>query len=340
MSATTTNVWLSKRARPVYLFIAVAALSMIVPIFASSGVMTLLDAMCMYGVAGYSVAFLFGYGGQLSLASAALIGVGAYSGGIVAAHLTISPLWAAPIAMAAAAAVAAVIGVMSMRLKGHYLVITTFAVVEVVNDLMSNLNGVTGGSEGIVVSTTHIPFAFISNGDLDGWYYVLVPLLAITAIGLYWLAYTKWGRRLQSIRENEDLAKSLGINTARTKVTAFAISGAVAGLAGWLICLFYLYVSPAEFTSDLSIMMVELCILGGVTVLLGPLVGAFIVVALPGILNLQPNVQQIVLGGLLIVFILTSPNGIVGRLSDVGNYLRRHSNRQLVSAEVSSSEEE
>lgn len=312
----------NKRLRPVLVLFVLAALSLLVPMFASSGLMTLLDAMCMYGVAGYSVAFLFGYGGQLSLAHAALIGVGAYCGAIVAAHLTISPLWAAPLAMAAAAALAAVIGVMSMRLKGHYLVITTFAVVEVVNDLMSNLTGFTGGSVGIVVSTSHIPLKFIQNGDLKGWYYALIPILALTATGFYWLAYTKWGRRLQSVRENEDLAKSLGINTARIKVTAFAISGAIAGLAGWMICLFYLYVSPAEFTSNLSIMVVEMCILGGATVLLGPIVGAFIVVALPGILNLQPNVQQIVLGGLLIVFILTSPNGIVGRLGDLGTYFR------------------
>jgi branched-chain amino acid transport system permease protein len=295
--------------------IAAIACCILVPRVASQGLMSLLDIMCIYAVVSYSVAFLFGFGGQMSVAHAALFGVGAYVTGYIITHYHIPLAVTTVLSGLGGGAAALIVGGLSMRLKGHYFVITTFAFVEVASILFTNLVRFTGGGEGTVIQSSEVPFNFIKTGDLTTWFYVLVALLIIVIAACFALARSPFGHRLQAVRDNEDLATALGIRVARTKIVAFVLSGCVAGIAGSAFALFYLYIQPESFSPSTSITFVQIVILGGATAVLGPLVGAILVVVLPGVINLSPILSQVCLGVLFILFILIAPEGIAGRVT-------------------------
>jgi branched-chain amino acid transport system permease protein len=299
------------------LLVAVAVLvcAAVIPAFATSSLMSLIDIMFIYTIASYAVAFLYGYGGQMSVAHAALFGIAAYITGYSVTHYRL-PLVVVVVLSAAGATVAAfLVGCLSLRLKGHYFVITTFAFVEVVNTLFTNLTDLTNGSLGMQISPAQVSFAFMAAEDLTAWYRLLVVLVGVVILFFWILARSPYGRRLESTKENEDLARAVGINTTRSKTIAFMISGAVTGLAGSLYALFYMYLEPSQFDYTLSVTFVEILILGGATAVFGPLIGGVLVVVLPGVLNVSPTLSEVMLGALFIAFILLLPDGVAGGLS-------------------------
>lgn len=265
-----------------------------------------------------SLDLLIGGAGLISLGHAAFMGVGAY-----ASALVVKSGAAFPVGLLAAVVIAAaaglIVGVPALRLKGHYFSVVTFIVGIIITILMTNLVDLTRGPMGL----TGIPFATI---ELFGWshtfrtiiakvgyYYLTLVFVALVLLVRWRLGRSRFGRALTAIKSDENLAESVGIATYRTKIAAFVIAAAGAGLAGALYAHYAVFLSPDSFTFVDSFDLFVMNLLGGAGTVLGPIVGpTFLVVVSSGLRSLSPALSHVVYGVILIVVIIVLPTGIVG----------------------------
>lgn len=266
-----------------------------------------------YSIVAAGIAFLYDYGGLLSVAHGSLWGMGAYFAAILCQQHGWSLLPAAGMAVAAAAAAAALLSVLSVRLRGSYFVIVLFAVSEVVEGIMINWVPVTGGNEGIVVSTPPSLFGHVIDSTMS-WYAITAVTLIVVLLMLQVARKSSLGRQLRAIRDNRELAVSVGIRVGRVHMIAFALSGVFAGLGGVYWAFLQGYVVPSQYSPLAGITFLVIMLLGGSGYLLGSTIGAVVVIFLPQSLNLSPLMADAVIGAVFIVVILLSPRGIAGLL--------------------------
>ncbi|MCE1243017.1 branched-chain amino acid ABC transporter permease [Oryzomicrobium sp.] len=235
--------------------------------------------------------------GLLSLANAAFMGIGAY----VSALLTLNLGWSFPAVLLAGgvapAAVALLIGAPVLRLSGVYLAMATLAFGEVVRITVLNLE-ITGGPEGL----NGIPLS------TEGWHIAL--LLALTIYGLARLRRSKVGRAFEAIKEDEVAARLMGINVDRYKLLAFTLGGFIAGVAGALNAHFTFFISPREYGFENAVDILTMAVLGGVSDLIGPMLGAAILTLLPELLRSLHDFRSLVNGAVLVLVVLFLPKGI------------------------------
>jgi branched-chain amino acid transport system permease protein len=257
--------------------------------------------------------FGFRYAGIFSVAQAGFLGIGAYATVILTVHFHIN-FWEQLILSAAAgAALAAIFSFIALRASGTYLLILLFALSELEVIILQNGGTVTGGMVGIVLPTPPDPFfGVVSFNDPVAMYYLVLVFAGIAITFLWWLAATRFGKLLASLRDNEVLAQSLGLNTFRHKLFALTVSGAVAGLAGALLVFVEIGIAPEFFSANASIQYSLMMLLGGSGTLAGPMVGAVVATFLPDVLHIGPYQAQLVYGLLLIVIIVALPTGVVG----------------------------
>lgn len=264
-----------------------------------------------------------GFTGYVSIASAGFMGVGAYASTLLALRLDV-PVWVSLLcAPFIAGLIAVFVGYPSLRVKGHYFAIVTLAYNLVIVIVLNNFTSLTGGEGGL----THVPrpegFNFLGREiafDTREAYYYLVLIAAIFATGLCALILrSRVGQILLSIRQNEVLAQAVGIETWRYKLFAFVMSGALAGLAGALYAHFIGFLNPEPFGVDQSLNAILAVILGGSGTLAGPVVGAFLVIALPEYLRIADTLRLVVYGGLLILTTIYMPRGVVPLISGTFN---------------------
>ncbi len=310
--------------RPIAIALALIVGAVVPTISFTPATLTLATLMCIYSIAAYGVAFLWRGAGSVSMAHGGLWAVGAYASALLAAHLG-WPLIAdiVPAAVAAALA-AALIGLPTGRISGQYFVIVTFVAVEIITTLTINLGSITGGDTGMFVNTSAviIPRLLILRSVFQ-WYLAVYVILIVVVVILSQIRRSRFGFRLSAVRENEILAKSVGIHTTHLNVLAFCISGAACGLSGALWAFFEHYVQPSQFGAGASLMFLEMIILGGLMFTLGPFVGSILVIGLPVWLPLSPTGGQILLGVLLIVFILAFPGGVLSSVELISAAGRR-----------------
>lgn len=273
----------------------------------------------IYTVLAVSLDLLAGQTGLLSIAHAAFYGIGAYSSALVATiwHLPFSISILA--GMVFACLVSFVVSLPSLRLHDDYFVIATFGFQMILFSIFNNWMDLTRGPLGIsgipqpVIFhwhvTTHIDF-LVFSACLGCFAYFIV----------YRLSSSPFGRVLHAIREDEVFAKSLGKNTLHFKVTAFAISAALAAMAGSLYAHYVTYIDPTSFTVMESILVISMVIIGGAGSTWGPLIGAAVLVTLPEVLrfiglpsSVAANLRQVFYGSLLVVMMMFRPRGLAGR---------------------------
>lgn len=268
-------------------------------------------------IALYGLGILFGQTGLLSIAHAALMGVGAYTSALLYEHLGLG-FWASiPFAMVTSALIAAVLGLCSLRVSGHHFIIITFAFGALFSIVMTNGGSLTGAAAGLDVGQIG-PVLGINLAKILNFYYLTVFLVLCCILAAYLIRISAYGRTLRSIRENEVLAKSIGINTNFHKIGAFALSGVFAGLAGVLQAYFLLHISPTLYGTFPSVYLALMVMLGGPRMLYGPLGGAIIVNFLPEVLHLDPVDARIVYGVALVAVIMLLPGGVIAGL--IGMY--------------------
>jgi len=275
--------------------------------------------MCgIYIILAASLNLLLGYTGVLSVAHGAFYGVGAY----VAALLMLRAHWpflAALVASAAAGALAgAAVAGPAARLRGDYLAIATLSFQVLLFDLANNLTEYTGGPMGLPGVPTPEVGGWIAASKLD---YVLL-IASVCGLCLWCaarVASSPFGRVLRAIREDEVLASVAGKDVAGAKLRVFALSSAMASLAGAMYASYVSFVDPTGFGVNESILMVSMVVLGGAGRLFGPVLGACVLVVLPEVLRFfgvggaaAANVRQMLYGAALVAFMLWRPQGLVG----------------------------
>lgn len=278
----------------------------------------LLVYFAAYGLAASGLNLVTGYGGMFSLAHGFYFGLGAYGFSI----LTVDHQWSVTTALIAAVVMSGIAGgvvaLPALRLRGDYLVIASLAIQMVGYSLYQNWGSLTHGSEGIF----GIPFydLYWTGLGRNESYAVLCLLLLTVALLIVWrLVRSPWGKVLRAIREDEIAAASVGKHVTRTKVASWSISAAMAALGGALYAGFVGFIDPDTFDIRISIMVLTMVLIGGAGTLLGPLLGAVVVVGLPEIFrnmglsdNLNAQVSLIMMGLLLAAFMLLRPRGLVG----------------------------
>ena len=256
-----------------------------------------------------------GFTGYVSIASAGFMGVGAYASTLLSLKLG-WPVWLAMCcAPLVSGALAIVVGYPSLRVKGHYFAIVTLAYNLVIFIVLNNFSSLTGGESGI----TGVPnpggfmlFDYVVNFENRNAYYYLALLGAVLATALCGrILHSRVGRVLVAIRQNETLVDATGVIAWRYKLFAFAMSACLSGLAGSLYAHFIGFLNPEPFGVDQSLNAILAVILGGSGTLSGPVIGAFLVVALPEFLRVAETWRLVAYGLLLVVTTIFMPRGIV-----------------------------
>ncbi|MGE0310531.1 MAG: branched-chain amino acid ABC transporter permease [Lautropia sp.] len=256
-----------------------------------------------------------GFAGQLSFGHVAFFGVGAYAIAIVQMRLGLSPWLGLPVAALAGAVVGGIIAVLSFRagLKGSYFALITLAFGEVLR-IVANSIEITGGGLGMLIPAKASAANF-QFPERIGYYFVML-LLTVGSIAIaIWLKRSRFGARLAAIRENEDAARALGIDTFTEKVKVMVLSGAIVALGGAFFTQYFLYIDPTiVFGVDKSVEMLLVSMIGGAGTVYGPLIGAVLLALLSDATRALTTIQGLSLvlyGALLVVIIATLPNGLI-----------------------------
>jgi ABC-type branched-subunit amino acid transport system ATPase component/ABC-type branched-subunit amino acid transport system permease subunit len=271
--------------------------------------MIILAMVFAIGAVGLNV--ITGYAGYISLGQGAFIGLGAYTVGICVTDIGGSPWVWVPVAGLLAGALAALLGVVAMRARGHAFVILTIAFLFLVQLLATNWDELTNGTGGI---TLPIPTWSV---EYQYWpfYYSLMGVLAVSVLVSWWIRRTKFGTGLIAIREDEDKAATVGVSTPTYKILAFAASAVFVGMAGGIYGYYISFIDPAGmFNILLSVQIVLSLLLGGRATLWGPVLGAFIIEWLNETSNNEfggGNARLLIFGGLLALVVLFLPQGII-----------------------------
>jgi branched-chain amino acid transport system permease protein len=267
-----------------------------------------------------SLDILVGYTGSISMAHAAFWGVGAYGSALLAIHYHVGLIGGLFVSILVSMIFGILIGYPSLRLKGHYFVIVTFIFGIIIEILLRNLVQITRGPmglPGIPPARLEIPglLKIVFSSTLSYYYLVLVFVFIILMLKVR-LIHSKMGRALISIREDEILAQSVGVNTAFYKVLTFAISSSFAGIAGTLYSHFISFIGPETFSFFKSFELFVMNLVGGKATLVGPILGSCALILLEEWAKIfSPAIARVVYGIILILFIIYMPLGIAGLIS-------------------------
>jgi branched-chain amino acid transport system permease protein len=265
----------------------------------SDVVLTILIFTFVLSILAVGFNIVFGGAGQLTMFHAAAFGIGSYVTFLSMLRFGIS-FWIC----------------FKFRLKEFYFAVVTLAFAELCRLVALNWTSVTNGTLGMLVlekPTVWLPGSGVVKIEQTGpWYFLtLVSLTGVLIFAV--LLMRSWiGRNFSAIRLNEDLAQTLGIDTFRYKLLAFTISNVIAALAGALYGFYTGYIEPAYLAVTQSLDAIAMVLLGGVSTILGPVVGALVLTSLPHLIELPAEMRVAVYGMILILVILLMPRGIVG----------------------------
>jgi branched-chain amino acid transport system permease protein len=272
----------------------------------------------MWTVLGAAWNVLGGFAGQVSFGHAALFAIGAYATVILYLKAGIPPWWGIPVGGLAAALASLPIGLVCFRLRGPYFSLSTLAVAELVRLVALNWESVTAGPVGYLI--TSLPPLRILGRDVN-WegkapFYAAAAILALVALlATAWLRASRLGAYLVAIRENEDAAEAVGIDTAQAKVLTLALSAFLAGMGGGFYAFYFRYVDPDAVAGiALSMEMVFIAMVGGLGTVAGPLIGAVFLTTVGEAVRERFQVGHLVFYGLFMMLVIRfMPEGIWGR---------------------------
>jgi len=291
--------------RWVVVLVALGALAFVgaAPRLLSAFMVQFVINLFMLAILAESWNIIGGFTGYASFGNVAFFGLGAYTTGILMTKVAL-PF---PMALAGATVVpmlfAGAIGLPILRLKGHYFAIATLGVAETVREVVYNVE-LTGAGTGLVMPIARTPALF--------FYLMLAILVAVTLVN-GWLARSRFGYGLVAIREDEDAAAAMGIDTARYKTIAFAISGAFAGITGGVFAYWITFIDPdAVFRVIITIQMIIMAVFGGAGTVVGPLLGALVLASVSEVLSTQLVALAELFNGLIVILVvLFMPKGLL-----------------------------
>jgi branched-chain amino acid transport system permease protein len=257
-----------------------------------------------------------GFTGYACFGQVVFFGIGGYFTAVAISHWHLS-FWVSLLLSGVVAALFGVfIGLPLLRLKGHYFAVATLGVAEGMREVVTNLPELTGGGAGITIPTVGAEATTPWLGN-DGFYLLFLGLAALSVLVGGLVARNKFGYALRAIHQDEDAAASMGINTTRMKVLAFALSGFITGLVGSTYAFQQVTIFPQRlFDVDITVLMVIMVVIGGAGTVLGPLLGAVGLMFLSEWLRQNfTDLHTFFLGAIIIVAVILLPQGAV-------NYVR------------------
>lgn len=317
MTASTSRQPVSRRIGLALGTAITGAAFIALPLVASEYVVYVMVLAFLFAALTASYDLLLGYTGQLSFAQGAFYGIGAYTSALLTLR-TGMPFWVAlPTTGALVFLLAAGVGYPALKLRGAYFAVTTFFFGHFVYLFFLNSVTLTGGPLGLggIRPPEAIPLpglGTVSFASLKAYYYLVGIFFFAVVLFLYLLIRSRLGRLFVSIREDEVLAESIGVNTAACKVLSFSISAALAGLAGSLFAHFFRLLHPSTFAWMTSEMVVIMTLVGGTGTLFGPVLGAGIVTFILELMRFAPELRFIVWAVALIAVLVFEPRGLAG----------------------------
>lgn len=271
----------------------------------------------LFAAMGLGWNLIGGYGAQLALGHSVFFAIGAYTAVLLAVHNKVTPWLGGILGMVLAVVAAFFIGLPCFRLRGPYFALATIASGEITRTLLLHFQNFTGGANGVPLPFRGNDPLFLQFTSKAPFYYLALLLLAVVFMLVRRLEREKIGRYLAAIREDQDAAESLGVQSHRVKLKAFLFSAAIAAVCGVLYAFTVGYVDPDSVASlDLSIEIATVVIVGGIGTLWGPILGSAVIVFLTELTNmylgsLRSGANLVMYGLMLIVVILTRPSGLI-----------------------------
>jgi branched-chain amino acid transport system permease protein len=341
--ATTTGVYhttyaadLALRHTRVEYVRLLLALAVVValPFYVSPFWLNVLDQIGIAIIGAIGLNILVGYTGQISLGQGGFLAVGAYTAGVVVAKSNASPLVGILAAVLVTAAVGAFFGLPALRLKGLYLAIATLASQQIIVWAVIHWDWLTGGTGALVLEPVTV-FGWTPTGDFE-WYWVIMAFAALATVTATNLFRTGVGRAFIAVRDHDIAAEAIGVDPARYKVLAFAISSAYVGLAGALTAYWTQILTWERFTLDVSILYLAMIIVGGLGSIQGAIYGAAFMIALPSYLDQLslrvspesflatdlPGIKLLVFGLTIVLFLVFEPKGLARIWQRAKDYFR------------------
>jgi branched-chain amino acid transport system permease protein len=294
-------------------WIGVSAILLAAPLLLGKYSIFLFSLLAIYALVSLGLNLLMGYTGQIAAGHAGFLALGAYFTAIIGDNLQWVPC---PVILLMAGIFTGIIGFLLgipiLRLKGFYIAMATLAFGVVVSEVILQWSSLTGGDNGFSVPTARIAdFAFDTDLKL---YYLIIPVTLAMTILARNLVNGYIGRAFIALRESEIAAQTIGIDLAKYKTIAFAISAFYTGVAGGLFAYLITFLSPDAFSIELSIDFIAMIVIGGMGSILGSIIGAVILTGMEQILAGLLDLEVLIFGISLIVFMIFMPKGISGMI--------------------------
>ena len=324
------DVRLVKHGGHVFWYGALLLLLLVAPWLFPEYWLAQLTFVLIYSIAGLGIMLLAGFTGLFSLGHAAFLGVGAYTQAVLT-----NAGWPFPVAMACAgvlsAAVGWVVGLPALRVKGIYLGMATLSFGFIVEEVLARWESVTGGNAGVRIAKPQM-FGWTLVTDTQ-FYFLCLMVTVLATLAILNLLRSPTGRAFVAIRDSEISAQSMGIHLAHYKTLSFALSAALAGVAGALYAHKLQFISPDQFNIVQSIDLLLMIVVGGMGSVHGAFFGAIFLITLPeligqvkdylpAVVGQAPGLKGLVYGIVLVAFVLFEPLGLYGRWLKVRTYLQ------------------
>jgi branched-chain amino acid transport system permease protein len=296
------------------ILLAAVALIVVTP-FLPNYYVRVANGLLIYILLGIGLNIVIGYAGLLDLGFVAFYAVGAYTYALLASpqlDLHLPFLVIVVIAAGVGALTGILLGLPVLKLRGDYLAIVTLGFGEIIRILMNNLDWLTGGPKGIA-KLDKASIAGIELARPTEIYWLLLVVVLLVATFVWRMEKSILGKAWAAIREDQDAARGIGINTTNAKLAAFATSATIGSIAGVIFAASQRFVSPDSFALQESVLIVLMIVVGGIGNILGIVIGAAILILLPEVLREFAEWRILFLGLLMIVLIIVRPAGLVPR---------------------------
>jgi len=284
--------------------------------------LTILILGCLHSLNAVGLCLLVGHAGQISLGHAGFYGLAAYS----SAWLSATAGWPVEASMLAGVAltvaVSFLIGMPSLKLKGHYLAMATLGFGIILSILFTETVDITGGPSGFVGIPRLSFFGHEVKKDL-GLYRIVAGVLCLAVWLAFNLLHSRIGRALRALHTSEKAAQAMGVDIARYKLFVFVLSAAFSAVAGVLYAHYLTFIAPSSFGFMFSVELIVMVVLGGMVSVPGAIVGAFFVTVLPEFLRAFENVEVVLFGAILILCMMFLPDGMAGGWNRLWARVRR-----------------
>ncbi len=312
-----------------WFYLVVLVLALVLPLVITNRYYSQVITMSLlFAIGALSLNLILGFTGQASLAHGGFFAIGAYGVAILTYTLGWNFWIALPVSALLSGFIGLLVGMPALRTRGAYFAIVTLCLSEIIYLVAGNWMELTGGHNGIVGIPTPSPISLPGLGQLKfdsqiSQYYLVLFFLLFTLFIMHRLTKSLRGMTFLATAINEDLSEAVGINIFRTKLLSFVVSNFFVGLAGGIYASLIGSISPSVASVGMTFNFLMYVLLGGITTLAGPIIGAFLIPVLLEYLQFLQDYQMILFGLLLIVVIIYFPSGFMGLYKSLSEKIKK-----------------